>query len=939
MNLISGITFATPAALIALLALPAIWWLLRFTPPRPEQVRFPPFRLLLDLMTPEDQPDKTPWWLLLIRLALAALLIIAVARPQVGGDQGLAPDGRPLLIAIDNGWAAAADWQRREAALARLIDAAATRPVPVAVVATAPGRNTSVPQFLPADEARRRAAAIVPAAWALDRKGALARIKAATAERSGVQVVWLADGIDDGDARAFAAGLAALSGSGAAPTVLLPQKSRLAMALGKPQLAGGKLKVSVLRVPDQTPAETPVNILATNGRSLASATARFAPDSGKAELAFELPVELRNQAHRIDLTATRTAAGVHLFDDRWRRKTVGLVSGASLESDQPLLSPLYYVSRALAPVAEIRQVEPDQPVSSLLGSSLSVLVLADIGVLRADDRNAVAKWVEKGGMLVRFAGPRLASSNDDLVPVTLRAGDRTLGSALSWERPQGLAAFPDKSPFAGLTVDKSVTVSRQVLAEPSAELFDHTWASLADGTPLVTAARRGEGTIVLFHVTANADWSNLPLTGLFVEMLQRVVEMGPGALAGSDTGKPSAGAFVPKLVLDGRGELVTPDAAAEPIEARAFATLQPGPLHPPGLYERQGATRALNLTVAGDKLDAISGLPAGTSVAGYKAAPPRDLAGALFLIAALLFALDCLAALSLSGAWRRLLRRPGVATTMLAIALMAAACPHFAFAQDASANDASQSAADRFAMRAALDTRLAYVVTGDPQVDSATLAGLTGLTDILTGRTAVEPAAPMGVDIEKDEIVFFPLIYWPITADTPMPSQAALARLDAFMKNGGTIFFDTRNDNGDSLDFTGQPTPALQALRRILATLDIPPLEPVPPDHVLTKAFYLMQTFPGRYANGRLWVEAAGGDAQSTTRADGVSSIIIGSNDYAAAWAVDATGRPMFPCVPGGEQQREFAYRAGVNLVMYALTGNYKADQVHVPALLERLGQ
>ncbi len=934
MYLLSGITFATPAALIALLALPVIWWLLRFTPPRPETVRFPPFRLLLDLITPEDQPDKTPWWLLLIRLALAALLIVAVARPQVGGDRGLAPDGRPLLVAVDNGWAAAADWQPREAALSRLIDAAANRGVPVAVVATAPRRDQSVPQFLPADEARRRAAAIVPVAWALDRKGALARIEAATTGHSGIQVVWLADGIDDGDARAFAAGLAALSGSGAAPTVLLPQKSRLAMALGKPGLVDGKLKVSVLRVPDKAAAETPVNILATNGRSLASATARFTAGSGKADLSFELPVELRNEAHRIDLTAARTAAGVYLFGDRWRRKTVGLVSGASLESDQPLLSPLYYVSRALEPVAEIRKVDADQPVSSLLGSSLSVLVLADIGVLRADDRNAVAKWVEKGGLLVRFAGPRLASGNDDLVPVPLRAGDRTLGSALSWERPQGLAAFPDKSPFAGLAIDKSVTVSRQVLAEPSAELFDHTWASLQDGTPLVTAARRGAGTIVLFHVTANADWSNLPLTGLFVEMLQRVVEMGPGALAGTDTGKSEAGAFVPKLVLDGRGELVTPDAAAEPIEARAFATLKPGPLHPPGLYERQGATRTLNLTLGGDSLDAIANLPAGISLAGYTAAPPRDLAGILFLIAALVFALDCLAALRLSGAWRRLLRRPGLATGMLAIAVLATALPHLAFAQDA-----NLSAADRFAMRAALDTRLAYVVTGDPQVDTVTLAGLTGLTDILTKRTAVEPAAPMGVDIETDEIVFFPLIYWPITADTPVPSQAALARIDAFMKNGGTIFFDTRDENGDSLDFTGQPTAALQALRRILATLDIPPLEPVPPDHVLTKAFYLMQAFPGRYANGRLWVEAAGGDTRSTTRADGVSSIIIGSNDYAAAWATDASGQPLFPCVPGGEQQREFAYRTGINLVMYALTGNYKADQVHVPALLERLGQ
>src|SRR5262249_7702839 len=72
---------------------------------------------------------------------------------------------------------------------------------------------------------------------------------------------------------------------------------------------------------------------------------------------------------------------------------------------------------------------------------------------------------------------------------------------------------------------------------------------------------------------------------------------------------------------------------------------------------------------------------------------------------------------------------------------------------------------------------------------------------------------------------------------------------------------------------------------------------------------------------------------------DGVATVIIGSNDYAAAWAVDNQGRALHAAVPGGEQQREMAYRFGINLVMYALTGNYKSDQVHVPAILERLGQ
>ena len=135
------------------------------------------------------------------------------------------------------------------------------------------------------------------------------------------------------------------------------------------------------------------------------------------------------------------------------------------------------------------------------------------------------------------------------------------------------------------------------------------------------------------------------------------------------------------------------------------------------------------------------------------------------------------------------------------------------------------------------------------------------------------------------------------------------------------------------------------ALRNILSALDIPELEPVPRDHVLTKTFYLLKDFPGRFASGQLWVEATAAAerrraASRPARAgDGVSSIIITSNDLAGAWAMRPDGQPMLPIVAGEPRQREFAFRAGVNIVMYTLTGNYKADQVHVPALLERLGQ
>ena len=158
-----------------------------------------------------------------------------------------------------------------------------------------------------------------------------------------------------------------------------------------------------------------------------------------------------------------------------------------------------------------------------------------------------------------------------------------------------------------------------------------------------------------------------------------------------------------------------------------------------------------------------------------------------------------------------------------------------------------------------------------------------------------------------------------------------MAKVDTFMKNEGHVLFDTR-DAGGFTPAAGGDTPETVKLRDILSFVDVPPLEPVPPDHVLTKAFYLLSEFPGRWANSELWVESLSDTPQDRARpargGDGVSPIIITGNDLAAAWAIDADGLWLYPTVPADPRQRELAFRAGVNIVMYALTGNYKADQV-----------
>ena len=241
---------------------------------------------------------------------------------------------------------------------------------------------------------------------------------------------------------------------------------------------------------------------------------------------------------------------------------------------------------------------------------------------------------------------------------------------------------------------------------------------------------------------------------------------------------------------------------------------------------------------------------------------------------------------------------------------------------------------DAFVVRATSELRLAYVRTGNDEVDAESRAGLAGLSDTLNRRTAVETADPLAVDIEADELIFFPLLYWPVTADQMPPSPSAVERINRYIATGGTILFDTRNSDDETPGPFGGAAISAQRLRRLTAGIKLPPLVPIPPDHVLTKSFYLMHEFPGRWNVGTLWVEPVEDHVN-----DGVSSVIVGADDWAGAWAVDRDGQPLYAVVPGGEPQREMALRFGINLVMYVLTGNYKSDQVHVPAILERLGQ
>ncbi len=904
-----GIGFLSPLLLVGLLALPILYWLLRATPPAPVVRAFPAVGLMLGLKNDENTPDRTPWWLLLLRLLAVAAVIIGFAGPILNPADRIKGSG-PLLIAMDASWASAQDWPARRAKVVEILRQAIQDDRPVALQ-----RLSDVPrgdiEFRSGNDWLASVQTMEPNAWAPDYD----RWADAISNQGIAQVIWLSDGLNHVGRDTFLTALGDIE-------LTIVDGLVEPVALRPLAFEQGKLTTSVLRPKGSVTRDVVLELIGADPRGVLRAlSVQELTIEGVDHLAtFELPTELRNRVQQVRIRGVRSAGAVAVTDDSVQGRKIALMSGSQDQEAGTLLSNLHYLRNALVETATL--IETD--LETALIASPDIVIFADVGRLSDIEEIAMVDWVEGGGTLVRFAGPRLISSGigqreeHPLLPVRLRAGGRDVGGAMSWGEPKQLRAFTENSPFFGLGIPSDVYVNSQVIAQPDPNLSERVLASLADGTPLVTAKEQGAGRVVLFHVTANAAWSNLPLSGLFVKMLERlsistVRRAGDADLDGL--------VWTPLRVIDGFG-VISDAQNLSGVEGADLALGGVSENQRPGIYGYQDRRVALNV-ISEDTVLAPAKWPLATGRARLETTSELDLKPAFLSAAVVMLIIDVLATLGVSGL---LMARASV--VMLALLI----------GGQADAQD------DARAIEAANNTVLAYILTGDDRLDRTSRAGLIGLSAELTRRTAIEPIAPVGVNLDRDEISLYPFLYWPISDAQTAPSDVAIGKLNRFIRTGGMILFDTRDANVSGT--IGGGTKNGRKLQEIAARLDIPQLEPVPQDHVLTRSFYLLRDFPGRHMGPPVWVEAAPPEQLQDGMPfrnlnDGVTPVLIGGNDWASAWAIDDRGRYMFPVGRGqqGELQREYAQRFGVNLIMYVMTGNYKSDQVHIPSLLERLGQ
>ena len=915
-----SLTFAYPWLLGLLALLPAFYWLIRVTPPKPKSVTFSAVHFLLQLTNREESTISTPWWLFLTRLLIAALIIVALAQPRLNAPDNLSGEG-PLVILIDNDWAAAPIWDQVESRVKSLLSQAdrEDRLVYLIPLASPAIQKEQRLRGLSPVDALEKLGTIEPVSWHTD-PADLKAIAAELRQLESSSFHWITDGSTSQISAADMAETFQSIADAGSLTIYASDGINLPLVMGKPRFENTGLKVPLQNSPSTGEKTGFVLIKSATGNILTRTPFILSEEDEGLDLNVKLPASLYNEVDRLEIQGVRSVASQYLIDARSKRRSAGLVFEEQSNPPQALLSESHYIEKALLPFYTLQKGS----LQTLMKADVSVIFLGDVGTLDPDVESALRRWIDAGGTLVRFSGPKFANASTELTPTRLRTGNRNLDGSISWTKPAALGGFPENSPFANLRLPNDVTVKKQVLAIPSVDLSDKTWAVLNDGTPLVTGDAWGEGHIVLFHTSATPSWSNLSLSGLFVEMLRDI-----GQLSRNHNQEFKAAAPLPPLNLrNGFGDFTQFKQQAEPLDLSGGANGIVSRQNPAGFYGTPDLKIALNLGDANFTYEplALRKLPA--TLIPLAINVEINLQPNLLVALILLILFDLCLVLYLQGLFSDLKQKS------LSLIIFAGALAASISLLPADAAQAEESL-ERI-MEATLDTRLAFVITGDNNVDQLTAAGMGGLSLILNRRTSIETGTPMAIDLEKNELLFYPFVYWPITTDFPNLSTEAVRKINQYLKEGGTLLFDTRNQNKAGL-YGGNiaQSPENIRLQQIVSRLHIPQLETVPVDHVLTRSFYLMQSFPGRYEAGNVWLSTTDGSSGN----DGVSSVVIGSNDWAAAWALDGSGRPLVSVTPGGERQREQARRFGVNMAMYTLTGSYKADQVHIPAILDRLSQ
>ena len=583
-----------------------------------------------------------------------------------------------------------------------------------------------------------------------------------------------------------------------------------------------------------------------------------------------------------------------------KKKNIAILSDNEFYKENPLLSPIYYLKKSL----NSKHLLTISKIDKVINQNYSTILVPETMKIPNEFESQLKSWLLNGGTLIRFSGEGLVGKKSDFLPAKDSFGTiRSIDGQLTINKNLYISKFKKNSVFSGLEIPSDITITKQlVFNDISDEVMIQ--AKLNDGTPLVSMRNIGKGKIILFHIGASNIWSDLPISSLFPDMLNRVL------LFSKHKGSSNLEGLSLKKEIDGFGNLIDTKKIVDINTFNEIKSSKPSLIIPPGKYENDQISVLLNLSTNINNLY-VKKSSEYTSISDYSFTNEINLSPMILKILLTMFILDILITIMIKNNINiyKYLSRGNNIIFLLLFPLV------FLYFQSSTAND----------------TYLAYIKIKSKEINDISENGLNNLKNLLSTRTAISPKGVIGLDLKYDDIFSYPFIYWPLTKNLIQIEKKEVVKINNYMNNGGIIFFDIIGFSRNNLNLKDKK---FKAIRDFLSSIEVKNLSILPKDHTLTKSFYLLKKFPGKWDNRILLIENSNLDYK-----DGVSSIILGFNDWAKAWSLDKNNVPLFPVVPGGERQRELSYRFGINIAMYSLTGNYKSDQIHSKSILDRLSK
>ena len=903
LNIINTLAFTNYYALLGLLALPLIFLIIKSLPPSPKKMFFSSFYLINKLEKTSVTKNNIPFWLLIYRIILITLIVLFFSKPYLNSTAKTSDADaiKSYVIIADIGWSMSKEWEKFKKIVNAISNEAEKKNKEIIFYHSNSQKYEQPKVFKLSKNVNQYLKKISPSPWQFE-KSNLTEIIKKNNNFIDSKVFFIFSKFDNKDYNNQLKNLNFLNTQ--VKNKVLINTVKNIMFFKNINISKESIKLEVIRHESPTSSRRfTIKITSIDNQVIFKKSYVLKLNQKAFYFNENFPLEVLNQIHKIEIVEQNHAGAKYYFDDYSKKKKIGIYTESFQYKENPLLSSVYYLEKSL----NIDHILKIGDLDQLIKFNSSVIIIPDKGNIPEREHLKLNKWLANGGTLIRFSGVRLSKSNTKFLPSNnLLMSVRHVGGILSMENLLKISPFNKDSIFYGLEIPNDINFKKQLIidSQDSNLRFE---ASLTDNTPLVTLGKKSQGKIFLFHITANNDWSNLPLSSLFASMLERIVLLSEKNIITSPLELNLT------KEINSFGDLNNTNKILNIKGSTLLKKTYPSRNHLPGIYENNQLTVALNLS---NKIDdqyfnnvydkKLKILPAFKDQI-------FDLRPILLKIILFMFILDMIITMLLKYQFsflRSFYKNKNLFSLFF-----------FLFFLVNLSNLYSQSLAN--------DTYLAYIKTPEEKLNYISKNGLNTIKILLQTRTSIAPKEVIEVDIKKDQIYYYSFLYWPLSKNLIDLDIKTITKIKNYLNNGGMLFFDIIGFSRENFNLESNK---FKKIKNFLSSIEVDNLTPIPKDHTLTKSFYLLKKFSGRWDNKILLIENS-----SLELNDGVSSVILGFNDWASAWALDSNKNPIYPVVPGGERQREISYRFGINVAMYALTGNYKSDQIHFKSILNRL--